>query len=107
MVLWDIAGAENNFSIPMHYVKGAAGFLLVIDGTRNSSLETAVELIASIKQEVGDIPYVIAVNKNDLPWEVNSADLQLSLPGEKWFSTSARTGENVENAFLALGEKVR
>src|SRR5262245_46833593 len=34
MMLWDIAGAEEKFSVPSSYVRGAAGMLLVVDGTR-------------------------------------------------------------------------
>lgn len=106
MVLWDIAGAEDSFSVPMHYVKGSAAYLLVIDGTRKSSLDAALELIEDIKREVGTLPFVVAVNKNDLDWELRDTDLELSMPDVEWFSTSAKSGENVEAAFLALGKKV-
>lgn len=106
MVLWDIAGAEDKFSVPMHYVKGSAGYLLVIDGTRSESLTAAQDLIELINKEVGPLPYVIAVNKNDLPWEISSADLEESGIAQHWFSTSAKSGENVEAAFSALAEQI-
>ena len=34
LMLWDVAGAENHFDVPMSYIKGAAGYLVVVDGTR-------------------------------------------------------------------------
>jgi GTPase SAR1 family protein len=33
LMLWDMAEAKK-YSIPMHYLKGSAGYMLVIDGTR-------------------------------------------------------------------------
>ena len=106
MVLWDIAGAEDKFSVPMHYVKGSAGYLLVIDGTRSESLGAAQELIELINKEVGPLPYVVAVNKNDLPWQISHDDLNQANFDSPWFSTSAKSGENVEQVFTALAEQI-
>lgn len=108
MVLWDIAGAEDHFSVPMHYVKGAAGYLLVIDGTRKDSLDAAVELVEMIEKDVGQLPSVIAVNKSDLQWELTADEIAGAFdnPDQAWFATSAKTGENVEQAFTALAESM-
>lgn len=46
MVLSDIAGAEEHFSVPLHYLRGAAGYLLAIDGTCRDSLESALDIVA-------------------------------------------------------------
>lgn len=108
LMLWDIAGAENNFSMPMHYMKGAVGYILVIDGTRSETLSCAVALAADIRAEIGDVPFVVMVNKSDLPWELSEQDIDSSLNelGQVWFSSSAKTGENVELAFHTLAEKL-
>lgn len=108
LVLWDIAGAEDNFSVPMHYVKGAAGYLLIIDGTRRASLEKALDLVNMVEKEVGQLPFVAAVNKSDLNWELTAAEIDAAFgkPGQQWFTTSAKTGENVEAVFSAITERL-
>src|ERR1700733_11841325 len=40
LVLWDIAGEDDVTSIRMSYVRGAAGYFLVADGTRAETLES-------------------------------------------------------------------
>jgi len=108
LVLWDIAGAEDHFSVPMHYVKGAAGYLLIIDGTRRASLETARDLVKLVEQEVGQLPFVVVVNKSDLEWELDAAAVEAAFEGhnQPCFSTSAKTGENVEEIFSTITEKL-
>ena len=104
LMLWDIAGAEDDMCVPTHYVQGAAGYILVIDGTRRASLECALELTSQITDEVGPIPFVAVINKSDLDWEMTPADISENLEplGCPIFKSSAKTGENVETAFLAL-----
>ena len=108
LMLWDIAGAEGSFSIPMHYMKGSNGYMLVIDGTRAETLTCAVELANNIKAEIGDIPFVVMVNKADLDWEISEQDIDSALGefAQVWFRGSAKTGENVELAFQTLAEKL-
>ncbi len=108
MMLWDIAGAEDHFSVPLHYVKGSAGYLLVIDGTRRASLEAGLDLIKLIKEGVGDIPFVPVVNKCDLEWEVTEDEISAAFADFdcEWFKSSAKTGENVDLAFETLAKRV-
>jgi len=108
LMIWDIAGAEDKFSMPMHYVKGAAGYMLVIDGTRPETLTRAVDLADRIREEIGDIPFVVIVNKSDLDWKMSEDDINSNLSkfDQNWFSGSAKTGENVELAFHDLSKKL-
>ncbi len=104
LMLWDIAGAEDHFSVPIHYVKGSAGYLLVIDGTRKESLQSALDLISLVEENIGPLPFVAVVNKSDLTWELTETDIEAALSPFKytWMSSSAKTGENVELAFETL-----
>lgn len=108
LMLWDIAGAEDNFTVPLHYIKGSAGYLLVIDGTRKASLAKAIELIEYVEKGIGSLPFVACVNKSDLEWELSAADIESALLpfGGQFLSTSAKTGENVELAFNKLARKL-
>lgn len=105
LMLWDIAGAEDKFSVPMHYIKGAAAFLLVVDGTRQESLDSARDLVKKIELEIGDLPFVVAVNKSDLEWQITIDQVAATFKVDT-FSTSAKTGENVELLFTRLAERL-
>ncbi|MGH8605890.1 MAG: Rab family GTPase, partial [Gammaproteobacteria bacterium] len=41
LLLWDIAGADDISALRTSYLRGAAGYLLVADGTRPETLESA------------------------------------------------------------------
>ena len=41
--------------------------------------------IESIEKEIGVLPYVVAVNKNDLPWKIMDADVAESGIADNWF----------------------
>ena len=43
-LLWDIAGEDDHFSVPLSYLRGASGYLLVIDGTRRATFDQALDL---------------------------------------------------------------
>lgn len=104
LLLWDIAGAEENFPVPLHYVSGAAGYLLVLDGTRRSSLPVAIDLHKSVQDGVGGLPFITVINKCDLSCELTPTEVQDSLAnlGGAVFQTSAKTGVQVDAAFKAL-----
>ena len=105
MMLWDLAGEDEYQKIQTSYLRGAAGYLLVIDGTRISTLETARSIRERIEMELGQLPFVLAVNKADLKsdWEFEEADCA-ELLEEGWMvtETSAKTGKGIEQAFLDL-----
>ncbi len=79
--------------------------VLVADGTRRATLETAVELQREAEACLGRVPFVLALNKHDLSpdWDL-PADALERLAREGWtvFLTSARTGEGVNEALGAL-----
>ncbi len=105
LVLWDIAGANSLDQMRANYIGGTQGLMLVADGTRAESVDTALALHDQAIRLLGrEPPAVLVLNKCDLAgeWEVpleRIRDLAQRLPV---FSTSARTGEGVEEAFAAL-----
>ncbi|MCK5729315.1 MAG: GTP-binding protein [Methylococcales bacterium] len=107
LILWDIAG-ENSFKrLSKMYLRGAAGFLLVLDGTRLSTLEAALDIKQNILTQQGDIPFVVLVNKIDLKdqWEIKEDDLRrLKVESNQLFLTSAKNGDQVEDAFYLLSQ---
>jgi small GTP-binding protein len=105
LMIWDVAGAEEHFTVPPSYVKGAAGFLLVADGTRPDTFEAAAAIVEQMDRELGPLPFVLVVNKKDLvdQWQADAAQLDALRPRSlDVLTSSAKTGEGVEEAFQRL-----
>ena len=109
LILWDIHGEDDFQEISMTYLRGTSGYLLVVDGTRRSTLEKSYLIHRRINEEYGNIPFVIALNKSDLKddWEINENDRERILKsGWKMMETSAKTGEGVEQLFIDLTKEL-
>jgi small GTP-binding protein len=105
LMLWDIFGQDEFQTVQSSYLRGMAGYLLVVDGTRASTLETARDLQKKAVSVAGEAPFILLLNKVDLAdqWEVNERALwKMADDGWRVVRTSAKTGEGVEHAFSAL-----
>jgi small GTP-binding protein len=102
LMLWDLAGEDELTQLNVSHLRGASGYILVVDGCRASSLKKAVELQQRIAERLGPLPFVLVLNKVDLRdrWEVQST--AVSEYGWPTFETSAKAGSGVEEMFLAL-----
>jgi len=110
LVLWDLEGNDTLARLQMSYLRGASGYLLVVDGTRPGTLDTAINLQKKVDEFFGkEVPFVLLLNKNDLTseWSLGDAEIE-ELAGERWtvIKTSAKTGEGVEKAFLTLTQMI-
>jgi small GTP-binding protein len=108
LILWDVAGEDDVATIRMTYLRGCAGYMLVADGTRPSTLGVALSLRERIETELGRLPFVLMLNKNDLKeqWAIDESKLdELRQAGWSVRSSSACTGDGVDDAFreLAVG----
>jgi small GTP-binding protein len=105
LVLWDIHGEDVYQKIRMSYLRGMSGYLLVVDGTRNQTLDDALALNERVIQEAGKVPAILVFNKSDLvdKWEIDSArESELSAAGWNILRASAKTGDSVEKVFSQL-----
>ncbi len=105
MILWDIAGEDDVSTVRMSYLRGCAGYVLVVDGTRAVTLDVARSLQSRVQAEVGPVPFTLLVNKSDLAdqWAVPDAELEaLRALGWSVRRTSAKSGDGVEDAFREL-----
>jgi small GTP-binding protein len=105
LMLWDIYGQDEFQTVRDSYLRGATGYLLVADGTRYSTLDTAVALQKRAESVIGQMPFLLLLNKRDLEreWQVDEETL-VTLADQGWrvVKTSAKTGEGVEDAFTTL-----
>jgi len=109
LMLWDIHGQDEFQTVRVSYLRGASGYLLVADGTRSATLERACALQKLASETLGDVPFVLAINKADLTdeWEMDAAPIDaLRLKGWEIVQTSAKTGHGVEEAFSRLAQKL-
>lgn len=108
-MLWDIEGEDSYCKLKKYYLKGASGFILVADITRQHSIDKAIELKSRLDESFEGTPVVLAINKSDLleEGEITEDQIkQLSDSGWDIFHTSAKTGENVELMFHDLAIKI-
>ena len=105
LVLWDIYGADEFQQVRMSYLRGMAGCLLVVDGTRRATLDEALAFDEKVRDVSGKAPSIIVINKSDLAddWEVEAERVGvLERAGRIVVRTSAKTGEGVQMAFNTL-----
>jgi len=104
-VLWDLYGEDEFQKLRRSYLRGSAGYLLVLDGLRRATLDIALRIQQSVTDELGPVPFVVLVNKHDrrAEWELSDQDLaELAQRGWPVLMTSAKTGQGVDDAFIAL-----
>jgi small GTP-binding protein len=107
LVLWDIYGQDRFQTVQPAYLRGASGYILVVDGTRFDTFGVARDLQKMAVREVGDVPCVLALNKADLvsEWQVDEKALvRIANTGWPVYRTSAKTGVGVEDAFTSLAQ---
>jgi small GTP-binding protein len=109
LLLWDIEGTETGDELRKSYLRGASGYLLVADGTRQDTIYKALALQSRAEEAIGPVPFLLLLNKSDLAdmWQIRARERE-ALEEKHWkvIDTSAKTGQGVEDAFLALAEKM-
>ncbi|OIW27482.1 ras-domain-containing protein [Coniochaeta ligniaria NRRL 30616] len=115
--LWDTAGQETYKSVTRSYFRGASGALLVFDLSRRSTFLHVTDWLSDLRQIAEpDIVVVLVGNKADLVNEDDGGKREVSRrEAEEWarkngvleyVETSAKSGENVENAFCRVAERI-
>jgi hypothetical protein len=105
LLLWDLQGEDETHRVNLGHVRGSSGFLLVADGTRGHTLDTALRLRDEALALLGPVPWLLLVNKQDQDerWEIPAERLQeLAAAGCPVWQTSALLGTGVEQAFASL-----
>ena len=105
LVVWDLSGEDEFAQLQMRYLRGAAGWLIVADGTRPQTLDKGLELHERAVAALGPQPAALLLNKADLTEEWRLSDervASLEVGGRPARRTSAKTGAGVEEAFRVL-----
>ena len=109
LVIWDLAGDDDFQRLQTSYLRGTSGYLLVADGTREVTLNQALELQKRVATTLGSAPFVLALNKADLApqWQIDEARIAaLRAQNFTVIKTSAKEGASVEEAFAHLARQM-
>jgi small GTP-binding protein len=109
LILWDLYGEDEFQKVRMSYLRGSSGYLLVVDGTRHNTLEKAFNLQKRVEETVGEVPFILVLNKWDAQdeWEIENTEIEtLVQKGWNVIKTSAKTGLGVEEVFQTLAKKI-
>ncbi|HUN23579.1 MAG TPA: Rab family GTPase [Anaerolineales bacterium] len=108
MLIWDLAGGDDFNDTRSGYLRGASGAMFVCDLTRADTLNVFVKYVTQLREISPDAGIVLLANKADLHDSrvIETKTLQAISEefGVPFLLTSAKTGENVENAFSLLVE---
>jgi len=108
LMIWDVLGQKFFDNLQKVAYQGANGAFIVLDLTRKETLESFEHWLMSLYKVAGVVPVVVLANKNDLNAEFGEDEIRKLVAeyGFPFFFTSAKTGDNVNTAFQALGRSM-
>jgi len=112
--LWDTAGQERFKALTPNYFRNAEGVVLAYDVTNSESFDNLKFWINSIKSNLGEknifIPIIIIGNKIDMEGmrDITKEDASKFAKENnyKYFETSAKTGQGVDEAIRDLVKQI-
>ena len=109
ITIWDIGGQSRFKFLRGNFYNGASGTLLIFDLSRDETYKEIRKWLEEFRQFAGDEkPFVLIGNKADLLEDIgdvtprDEARKFAEQEGSIYIETSAKSGENVEEAFVEL-----
>lgn len=106
IMLWDIAGEVAQDKVPLSYFLGTSGIIYVFDLTRPMTYNNIATDIEYLKNILPEAVIKVIGNKKDLVTDAHIETVISNLSVECDMTTSAKTGENVEQLFKDIGESL-
>ena len=111
-LIWDVAGQRQQFQLQrISFYKGANCVFIVYDKTRPDSFASIDFWLKDLKSAIIDpLPIILIGNKCDLTSEEKVTTAQIAAKSAElkvpFIETSAKTGENVQEAFTYMAYQV-
>ena len=106
MMVWDVAGEVSQDKVPASYFLGASGIIYVMDLSRPLTFLNIESDIQFLRDLLPNGTIIIVANKKDLVSEEQLETIRQELARPFDYSTSAKTGENVEELFIEMGKRL-
>ncbi|MFW9987721.1 MAG: Rab family GTPase [Candidatus Odinarchaeota archaeon] len=108
--IWDLGGQESFKSLRKLYLEGANGALLVYDMTNINTFEKLNDWVKDFREARVTDPIILIGNKADLKNQIKITESQAKEYADEndlgIVITSAKTGQNVEQAFIELTRRI-
>jgi small GTP-binding protein len=111
--IWDLGGQERFRDLVKCYIEGFYGSIIAFDLSRYNTLKNVEDWCVKLEMENNHVPFILIGTKADLMTE--DAMRKLEAPIQKirdrhnflaYFTTSSKTGLNVEETFSCLLNKI-
>ena len=107
-MLWDLLGQDDFQFLIRSALEGVRGAFIVFDLTRKETLEHIPKWVSTLFQTTGPVPIMFLGNKADLKDKIMVSEQEAqTVVGQfvgSYLQTSAKTGQNIEQAFHDLGK---
>ncbi len=111
IMIWDIGGQITHMApYRSRFYQGAQACLIVIDRTRNETLDHVERWYKDAKKSINNnIPFILVGNKSDLQHKIMVSEKDLKSKALemnfKYMTTSAKTSANIEDLFIDLSKR--
>ena len=110
--IWDTAGQERFRSLAPMYYQGSQCAIIVFSLDSSDSFTEAAQWVEELNSHFDEMPILYLVgNKADLvdsrKVTVEEAQERADKIGATYFETSAKTGQNIDELFVSIAEKIK